>query len=103
MRPDLTAAIADMEAKADEESTAGMTPAALGWRHAAQIVRLFSDPARALRQFRQHAGFFTTSAPEKAQVYRAAAAVLTHHTGEHLAAIVVRESYDQSNLELVLS
>jgi hypothetical protein len=86
MRPDLAAAAAEMLAQAD---TATPGEAAHAWRHAAQAVRLFGEPVRALQQLRQHAAFWKDTAPDKAAAYRAAAAILTRHTGQSLAPVVV--------------
>jgi hypothetical protein len=85
MRPDLATAAAILT-RADA-ATAG--DAANGWRHAAQVARIFRDPARALQQLHHHARFWKDTAPDKAAAYRAAAAILTTHTGETIAPVVV--------------
>jgi hypothetical protein len=85
MRPDLAAVVAAMEARA--AASTGET--FLGWRHAAQILRLFADAPRALRQLRQHAAFWKDTAPDKAAAYREAITVITRLTRESLAPVIV--------------
>jgi hypothetical protein len=79
MDPETITEVTDaMAAKAGEATSREI---ANYWHHAALVVRLFQNARRALRQYRQHAGFYAESAPEKAAVYREASALLTELTG----------------------
>ncbi|RYD62372.1 MAG: hypothetical protein EOP83_14790 [Verrucomicrobiaceae bacterium] len=93
MRPDLAAAAHAIHSMADV--TTGDT--ATGWRHAAQVVRLWKDSStRALKQLHHHARFWKDTAPQKAAAYRRAAALFTRLTGEHLAPVTVPASVDRA-------
>ena len=102
LSPSLALAVADMLGKADSADSADSPDAALGWRHAALITRNGWDTPRKLKQLRQHARHQRETAgnPVKAAAYREAIAIITHHTGEDLAAEIVRESYAQGDLAL---
>ena len=91
MRPDLATAAAAIQAMA--AVTTGDT--AIGWRHSAQVVRLFGPTSRALQQLHHHARFWKDTAPDKAAAYRRAAALFTRLTGEKLAPVVVLDRADQ--------
>lgn len=79
-------ALDEARAEIERMARAAVSPdAARGWWHAARIVRLFGNAARAMKQCGQHARFHAASAPEKAAAYRGAMGILARHTGEALA------------------
>src|SRR5687768_15857074 len=86
--PSLTTSPLD-QARAEMEQmarAAELPENARGWWHAARMVRLFGNAARAMKQQAQMARFFAKSVPEKAAAYRAAMRILARHTGEAIVA-----------------